>query len=77
MRLVQRKDTVPNMKQQEQRRSFISLREAARLLRFDEHSVRRAIWRGAIRAAKTGGRWRIPLHEIRRYAVRSRGGVKK
>lgn len=67
MSFVQSKDTVPNMKQQEKRQSFVSLREAAHLLRLDEHSVRRAIWRGAIRATKTGGRWRIPLHQVRRY----------
>lgn len=48
-------------------RGLVSVREAAAILKIDEHSVRRAIWRGAIRATKTNGHWRLPLHQVRQY----------
>ncbi len=45
---------------------LITVREAASILRIDEHSVRRAIWRGALRGRKRGGRWLLSRSEVTR-----------
>ena len=46
---------------------LITVREAASILKIDAHSIRRAIWRGALRAMKYKGKWQIPLSAIKRY----------
>lgn len=59
-------------------RGLVNVRQASRLLKIDEFNVYAAIWRGAIRAMKSKGKWRIPQHEIQRYAAhRGKQGTPK
>ena len=59
----------------QQARGLATVRTAARLLKIDPQNVYAALWRGALRAKKYKGKWRIPQHEIQRYAVQRRGGI--
>lgn len=54
----------------QQARGLVNVRQASRLLKIDEFNVYAAIWRGALRGIKWRGQWRIPYHEIQRYAAR-------
>ncbi|TSA01621.1 MAG: hypothetical protein D4R81_05915 [Nitrospiraceae bacterium] len=38
----------------------------------DEHSIRRALWRGALRGRKYKRQWRISLSAINRYKIGAR-----
>jgi excisionase family DNA binding protein len=55
-----------------QARGLIAVGRAASLLKIDRQNVYEAIWRGAIRAKKVKGRWRLPLHEVQRYLEKRR-----
>ena len=59
-------------------RGLVTVRMAAHLLRIDRQNVYAAIWRGALRAMKYKGKWRIPQCEIQRYAAqRRKQGMRK
>jgi len=44
---------------------FADVPETARVLRYDQRTVRRAIEAGDIPAIRAGGRWRIPTSWLR------------
>ena len=56
---------------------LLTVRQASRLLRIDQHNVYAGIWGKRLFAKKVRGRWRIPYHEVQRYAARRGSGVKK
>lgn len=51
-------------------KGLLTVRQASRLIRIDEQNVYAAIWEKRLPAKKVRGRWRIPMHEVRRYAAR-------
>jgi excisionase family DNA binding protein len=50
-----------------QEREFLTVEEAAELLRVDETTVRRALREGELPGQKIGRVWRIPKADLLRY----------
>jgi excisionase family DNA binding protein len=53
----------------------VSIREAARLMAYDERTIRRLIARGEIVAAGEGRLRRVPLASLRAYQERTRSNA--
>jgi excisionase family DNA binding protein len=57
-----------SMEKQSDPSSFLSPRQAARLLNLPTHTVLRMIHRKEVAALKVGTRWRIPRTELTKWA---------
>lgn len=56
-----------------EKHGFIDIPQAAHLLECDRFYINVLIWKGSLKGTKRGGKWRIPLHEVQRYAAIRRG----
>lgn len=58
-----------------QKHCFVGISQAAHILEYDRFYINVLLWRGRLKGIKCAGKWRIPMHEIRRYAARRQGGT--
>ena len=52
------------------KRGLVSPKKASAILGLDPMTVYLSLWDGRLRGSKCRGLWRIPLSQIRRYALR-------
>ena len=55
-----------------QKHYFVGIPEAAHMLECDRFYVNVLLWRGHLKGTKCAGKWRIPLHELKRYTEKRR-----